>query len=171
MGDGFLLLRRVFRQRARIARWTEDRVVAEAALAPRRLQDHACALAATGHALAVGARQRGHAHEAGCPRGARSLRQGAEQRPHAARVVEAGAAEARRQLRPLRLPDPGENGEKIGENRAAVLAHFSREQYGARLMDIYQQLMDSPVEPLDSLPGEAVLDQFLAPERLYLLRS
>jgi glycosyltransferase involved in cell wall biosynthesis len=82
-----------------------------------------------------------------------------------------GSVEARGQLRPPRLPDPGEGSEDIDENRAAILANFSREQYGVRLMDIYQQLMDSSVEPLDSLPGEAVLDQFLAPERLYLLRS
>jgi hypothetical protein len=82
-----------------------------------------------------------------------------------------GSAEARGQLQPVRLPDPGENSEKIGENRAAILANFGLEQYGHRLLGIYQQIMDSPVEPLESLPGEAVLDQFLAPERLYLLRS
>ncbi|MGI9321387.1 MAG: hypothetical protein ACR2O5_08240 [Thiogranum sp.] len=82
-----------------------------------------------------------------------------------------GSAEARRQLQPLHLPDPGENSGKIGDNRAAILANFGLEQYGPRLLGIYQQIMDSPVEPLESLPGEAVLDQFLAPERLYLLRS
>jgi len=81
------------------------------------------------------------------------------------------SAEARGQLQSLCLPDPGENSEKIGENRAAILASFGLEQYGPRLLGIYQQIMDSPVEPLESLPGEAVLDQFLAPERLYLLRS
>jgi hypothetical protein len=82
-----------------------------------------------------------------------------------------GSAEARRQLQPLHLPDPGENSGKTGENRAAILANFGLEQYGPRLLGIYQQIMDSPLEPLESLPGEAVLDQFLAPERLYLLRS
>jgi len=51
------------------------------------------------------------------------------------------------------------------------LANFGLEQYGSRLLGIYQQIMASPVEPLESLSGEAVLDQFLAAERLYLLRS
>jgi hypothetical protein len=82
-----------------------------------------------------------------------------------------GSADARRQLQPLRLPDPGENSERTSENRAVILANFGLEQYGSRLLGIYQQIMDSPVEPLESLPGEAVLDQFLAAERLYLLRS
>ena len=82
-----------------------------------------------------------------------------------------GSAETRRQLQPQRLPDPGENGGNIAENRAAILASFGLEQYGARLLGIYQQIMDSPVEPLESLSGDAVLDQFLAPENLYLLRS
>jgi hypothetical protein len=82
-----------------------------------------------------------------------------------------GSNEARRQLQPPHLPDPGEKSEKIAENRTAILANFGLEQYGPRLLGIYQQIMDSPVEPLESLPGEAVLDQFLAPERLYLLRS
>ena len=81
------------------------------------------------------------------------------------------SAEARRLLRPSQLPDPGENSSEIERNRAAVLANFGLEQYRDRLMDIYQQIMDSSVEPLESLRGEAVLDQFLAPERLYLLRS
>lgn len=82
-----------------------------------------------------------------------------------------GSVEARRQLRPPQLPDPSENPDKIRKNRAAILANFGLEQYGRRLMDIYGQIMHSPVEPLESLVGEAVLDQFLAPERLYLLRS
>ena len=81
------------------------------------------------------------------------------------------SAEARRQLQPVQLPDPAENSEQTGVNRAAILASFGIEQYGSRLLAIYQQLADSPVEPLESLAGEAVLDQFLKPERLYLLRS
>jgi hypothetical protein len=83
----------------------------------------------------------------------------------------ARSAEARGQLQPLHLPEPGENSERIAENRAAILANFGLEQYGSRLLAIYRQIMDSTVEPLDSLSGEAVLDQFLAPERVYLLRS
>jgi hypothetical protein len=82
-----------------------------------------------------------------------------------------GSAEARGQLQPPRLPDPGEDSGQIRKNRAAILANFGLEQYGSRLLGIYQQIMASPVEPLESLSGEAVLDQFLAAERLYLLRS
>jgi hypothetical protein len=82
-----------------------------------------------------------------------------------------GSVEARGQLRPPRLPDPGDCSEEIDENRAAILAGFGRQRYGARLMAIYREIMDAPVEPLESLAGEAVLEQFLAPERLYLLRS
>ena len=82
-----------------------------------------------------------------------------------------GSDEARGQLCPPRLPDPGDGSEKIDQNRAAILAGFGRQRYGGRLMAIYGEIMDSAVEPLESLAGEAVLEQFLAPERLYLLRS
>jgi hypothetical protein len=78
---------------------------------------------------------------------------------------------ARQQLVPAQLPDPGAELGLTGKNREAILANYGLEQYGPRLLELYQQVMESPVEPLGSLAGETVLDQFLAPERLYLLRA
>jgi hypothetical protein len=78
---------------------------------------------------------------------------------------------ARQELRPASLPDPGDDRMVIDANRAAVIGQFGLDAYGPRLLDIYAQILASPAEPLETLPGEAVLEQFLAPERLCLLRS
>lgn len=75
------------------------------------------------------------------------------------------------ELQPGVLPDPGEDAALIAANRAAIVERFGLEAYGARLHEIYHGLLASPVETPGALPGEAVLEQFLAPERLYLLRS
>jgi glycosyltransferase involved in cell wall biosynthesis len=78
---------------------------------------------------------------------------------------------ARDQLLPHRLPDPGRHTEQIEGNRRVIAREFSLTQYGERLLGIYHQIIRSPVKPLEAFSGEALLDQFLAPERLYLLRS
>jgi glycosyltransferase involved in cell wall biosynthesis len=83
----------------------------------------------------------------------------------------ANSSTARDQLLPHRLPDPGRHIEQIEENRRVIAREFSLTQYGERLLGIYHQIIRSPVEPLEAFSGEALLDQFLAPERLYLLRS
>jgi hypothetical protein len=78
---------------------------------------------------------------------------------------------ARKELIPSSLPGPGKTPYVVEQNRKAILKSFSLEHYGPHLMEIYEQILDSPVESLGALSGEGLLDQFLAPERLYLLRS
>ena len=83
----------------------------------------------------------------------------------------ANSPTARGQLFPHRLPDPAMSTAQIERNRQVIAREFSLTQYGERLLGIYHQIIRSPVEPLGAFSGEALLDQFLAPERLYLLRS
>ena len=85
------------------------------------------------------------------------------------RVV--NSSTARGQLVPHRLPDPAMRTQQIEGNRRVIVREFSLMQYGERLLDIYHQIIRSPVEPLEAFSGKALLNQFLAPERLYLLRS
>lgn len=76
-------------------------------------------------------------------------------------------------LRPPRL-DPGVNsaGARVNRNRAVVESGFSIAGYGRRLSEIYGRMLDErPVEKLGSADAGALLDCFLAPERLFLLRS
>ncbi|RMF89545.1 MAG: hypothetical protein D6736_08190, partial [Nitrospinota bacterium] len=77
---------------------------------------------------------------------------------------------ARQELSPPSLPS-AEDSKKIERNRQAVQQAFSLERYGQRLMQIYRQVMESPVDSLDSLSADLLLDQFLAPERFSLLRT
>ena len=56
-------------------------------------------------------------------------------------------------------------------NQRLVRKHFSLAGYGQRLLGIYQQLLARPAGALQSADGVALLDRFLAPERLTLLRT
>lgn len=75
------------------------------------------------------------------------------------------------ELSPARLPDPSGNAVMLGENHAAALKAFGIEHYGRQLAGIYRCIAESPFETLNALDGEALLDQFLDPARLYLLRT
>ncbi len=74
------------------------------------------------------------------------------------------------ELIPAHLPEPMDNSANIDINRSILMKKYSLERYGERLIYIYKQLAASTVEPLSSLDGEILLDHFLAPERLTLLR-
>jgi glycosyltransferase involved in cell wall biosynthesis len=79
----------------------------------------------------------------------------------------------RGRLRPPAL-DPGSAtaAERIARNRTLVERDFSIAGYGRRLTEIYARLLAEPVAAkLESADGGALLDRFLAPERLFLLRS
>ena len=77
----------------------------------------------------------------------------------------------RAHLRPQSL-DPGANPERITSNRAVAQRDYSLAGYGRRLHDIYGALTNAPTAgPLEAGDANALLDRFLAPERLYLLRT
>jgi hypothetical protein len=60
----------------------------------------------------------------------------------------------------------------IAANGAAVRAHYDLAEYGQRLIGIYSGLNGArPSSRLDRGDGDALLDRFLAPERLTLLRT
>ena len=61
--------------------------------------------------------------------------------------------------------------ERIRTNRQMIRENYSLEHYGPRLLKIYSGLMEEPAGNLDALAGEAILEGFLAPERLFLLRT
>lgn len=81
------------------------------------------------------------------------------------------SSSARTELSPAVLPDPAGDEAKIKQNHATVLRAFSIQHYGQLLLKLYRDLLNSPVETPSTLAGDAILDQFLAPERLFLLRS
>ena len=74
-------------------------------------------------------------------------------------------------LEPTRLTGAVPTG-FIARNRAVAQRDYSIAGYGRRLEGIYQTLMDATVDSeLGAADGAALLDQFLAPERLFLLRT
>lgn len=74
-------------------------------------------------------------------------------------------------LRPERLSRATPKG-LIARNRSVVERDYSIDGYRRRLERIYGSLLEAPVDPtLDAADGTALLDRFLAPERLLLLRT
>ncbi len=45
------------------------------------------------------------------------------------------------------------------------------ERYGDRLLEVYRQLAESTASAPTAASGDALLDAFLAPERLFLLKT
>lgn len=81
----------------------------------------------------------------------------------------AGTADPRSELPDASLDVP--SAKRIEHNRRAVMDNFGLDAYGRRLIKLYHQVLDAPVEPVGTLDGEVLLDGFLAPERLFLLRT
>jgi len=74
-------------------------------------------------------------------------------------------------LRPMRLPDT-RPADRIAHNRALAERDYSIAGYGRRLERIYGALLEATVDPsLGAADGAVLLDRFLAPERLFLLRT
>jgi glycosyltransferase involved in cell wall biosynthesis len=74
-------------------------------------------------------------------------------------------------LRPSALTPPSDP-KTIERNRVLVERDYSIAGYGRRLEAIYGALLDAPsTEPLETGDARALLDRFLAPERLCLLRT
>ncbi len=75
----------------------------------------------------------------------------------------------RKSVRPNRLAV--ENGQEVIKRyRDQVLKHFSLNQYGGNLENIYARVADSESAPLDSLPSHRLLSCFLDPKRFRLLQ-
>lgn len=73
-------------------------------------------------------------------------------------------------LRPAQLPEPGMLRTMLAENQRLLASHYTLAHYGEAVEAVYRQVMAGSVTKLDALDGEALLDRFLAPERLCLLR-
>jgi len=59
----------------------------------------------------------------------------------------------------------------ISKNRDSITQNFSQNSYGHRVLKIYSDVIKSPKTKCDFAPGARLLDKFLSPERLNLLRS
>lgn len=78
---------------------------------------------------------------------------------------------ARAAVMPERLiTEPHADGQVLA-NRKRVRVQFGLEQYRERLLAAYHAVMDGGGASPPPVPARAVLDQWLAPERFYLLRS
>ncbi|MEA3276880.1 MAG: glycosyltransferase family 4 protein [Pseudomonadota bacterium] len=74
-------------------------------------------------------------------------------------------------LQPSRLFTEGDR-ERVGRNRAVTEQDYAIEGYGRRLEQIYRALTEESVtKELGAADATALLDRFLAPERLCLLRT
>ena len=82
----------------------------------------------------------------------------------------ARAPELAVEMGPTALPDPDDLGAVVGGNQNQLRTHHNLLQYGAALEQVYRQVAAAAVTALESLDGEVLLDRFLAPERLSLLR-
>ncbi len=82
-----------------------------------------------------------------------------------------GATDERSALHPGTLGAGMPTGAVVAANRQRIRHNFGLKTYGERLLRCYRALLDAPVAPPRPLDGEALLDHYLAPERLYLLRT
>jgi hypothetical protein len=73
-------------------------------------------------------------------------------------------------LHPGALPEPGGLRASLAENQCLLASRYTLASYGEALEASYRQVVNARVTALGSLDGEALLDRFLEPERLTLLR-
>ncbi len=83
----------------------------------------------------------------------------------------ATSKDVRKEIRPMGLPGQAAPHQQVANNRRAILENFGLHSYGRRLVGLYERLLASPIERPSALTGQALLDEFLAPERLNLLRT
>ncbi|MGB0578657.1 MAG: glycosyltransferase family 4 protein [Limisphaerales bacterium] len=76
-------------------------------------------------------------------------------------------SDARERVASLQLSSP----ETIAANRRAVAENFGVGDYGQRLAGYYQRLLEAPMEKVDWLDPNRLLDEFLDPARFNLLRT
>lgn len=81
-----------------------------------------------------------------------------------------GSPQARAELTLSEMPlDVSE--QQAAKNRTAIETQLNLMRYADRLLDVYRQLAASAVSPITAADGSALLDAFLAPERLFLLKT
>lgn len=86
------------------------------------------------------------------------------------RLLDSSAA--RSEMEPEQLaPAAGDTSPSVAFNAERIREGFSVARYGERLMDLYADMTDCESALPDALSGDRILQQFLAPERLTLLRS
>ncbi|MDD2463157.1 MAG: glycosyltransferase [Desulfobulbus sp.] len=73
-------------------------------------------------------------------------------------------------ISPPRLAQWATIAGSLAENRRILREQYSLIQYGERLEQLYQQVVGGSESVCGQLDGEVLLDRFLAPERLHLLR-
>jgi glycosyltransferase involved in cell wall biosynthesis len=61
--------------------------------------------------------------------------------------------------------------QRVAKNRKAIVNELNLMRYGDRLLDVYRQLTAGTASPLSAADGSELLNAFLAPERLFLLKT
>jgi glycosyltransferase involved in cell wall biosynthesis len=74
------------------------------------------------------------------------------------------------EIGPAALPNPQDLYSMVENNRCLLRSQHNLTRYGVTVEQMYRRVTASATTPLDSLNGEVLLDRFLAPERLSLLR-
>ena len=93
--------------------------------------------------------------------------------PLQARILRRLAAQPadRLALEPAALPEPADPGTLVARNRRVILEHYGLEDYGRRLLALYRELAGREPGPQGALDAGVILDTFLDPARLHLLRT
>jgi glycosyltransferase involved in cell wall biosynthesis len=73
-------------------------------------------------------------------------------------------------LQPAALPEPNMLRAMLADNQRLLASRYTLARYGEAVEGVYRQVTAASVTALDALDGEALLDRFLAPERLCPLR-
>jgi glycosyltransferase involved in cell wall biosynthesis len=77
----------------------------------------------------------------------------------------------KQEVLPSILEGSGDHTSVISQNKQIVEDGYNIRQYGKRLLHIYQAVAASPVGPVSGIDADRLLDQYLAPERFWLLSS
>ncbi len=83
-------------------------------------------------------------------------------------LTDAGAIE---KLIPYQLQKNIPHKDTAAQNKKRITQHYSPDAFYKRLMNIYEKLINTQTGPVSYANPELVLDQFLKPERFYLLKS
>lgn len=90
------------------------------------------------------------------------------------KMIEKAAASKsfRSEIHPRHLVRAGAWSGVAARNRAAVTKAFGPEKYGSRLLDVYRLVAESDMERTSGcIDMNKLLDEFMAPERFFLLKS
>lgn len=77
----------------------------------------------------------------------------------------------KQEVLPATLEGSGDYTSIIPQNKQIVKEQYNVQRYGERLLHIYQTVAASQVGPVSGIDADRFLDQYLAPERFWLLSS